>query len=98
MKKDFIKTGISIIFGLLFISLVLGLTSCSENSEPTNNLVAQVSNNPTQAKQNTDSLTTESYKGYPVYVGKKGGKYILRTSKKTGKVYRQYLPKKDKGQ
>lgn len=40
----------------------------------------------------------ESYKAsdgktYTVYVGQRGGKYILRTSKKTGKEYKYYLPK-----
>lgn len=32
-------------------------------------------------------------KTYTVYVGARGGKYILRTSKKTGKEYKYYLPK-----
>ncbi len=40
----------------------------------------------------------ESYKAadgktYTVYVGQRGGKYILRVSKKTGKEYKYYLPK-----
>lgn len=43
--------------------------------------------------------TTEIYtdaKGevYQVYIGPKGGKYILRKSSKTGKEYKYYLPKK----
>jgi hypothetical protein len=28
---------------------------------------------------------------YPIYKGSKGGYYILRTSKKSGKEYKQYL-------
>lgn len=28
---------------------------------------------------------------YKLYVGGRGGKYILRTSKQTGKVYKQYI-------
>lgn len=35
-------------------------------------------------------------KTYTVYVGARGGKYILKTSKKTGKEYKYYLPKKGK--
>ena len=40
----------------------------------------------------------ESYKAadgktYTVYVGQRGGKYILKVSKKTGKEYKYYLPK-----
>ena len=30
---------------------------------------------------------------YPVYVSKKGDCYVLRTSKKTGKKYKFYLPR-----
>lgn len=30
---------------------------------------------------------------YPIYITKKGACYILRTSKKTGKEYKYYLPK-----
>ena len=30
---------------------------------------------------------------YPVFITKKGACYIFRTSKKTGKEYKQYLPK-----
>lgn len=30
---------------------------------------------------------------YPIYITKRGACYVLRTSKKTGKEYKQYLPK-----
>ena len=30
---------------------------------------------------------------YPVFITKRGSCYIFRTSKKTGKEYKQYLPK-----
>ena len=30
---------------------------------------------------------------YPIFITKKGACYIFRTSKKTGKEYKQYLPK-----
>ena len=30
---------------------------------------------------------------YPIYVGAKGGRYIIRTSKVTGNEYKQYLKK-----
>ena len=30
---------------------------------------------------------------YPIYISKTGSCYIVRTSKKTGKQYRKYLPK-----
>lgn len=31
-------------------------------------------------------------KQYPIYLSKNGKAYIVRTSKKTGKQYKQYLP------
>lgn len=30
---------------------------------------------------------------YPIYKTKKGACYVIKTSKKTGKEYKQYLPK-----
>lgn len=30
---------------------------------------------------------------YPIYITKRGACYVLRTSKKTGKEYKYYLPK-----
>lgn len=35
----------------------------------------------------------KSGKQYPIYRSKKGSFYIIKISKKTGKEYRQYLPK-----
>lgn len=58
-----------------------------------NNIVAV-----SQAKQKKEAQTT-SYtytikgKTYQVYKGAKGSYYIIRTSGKTGKQYKYYLPK-----
>lgn len=30
---------------------------------------------------------------YPIFISKRGACYVLKTSKKTGKVYKYYLPK-----
>lgn len=35
---------------------------------------------------------------YPIFITKRGSCYILRTSKKTGKEYKQYLPKETQAQ
>ena len=35
--------------------------------------------------------TNHTYKGYPVYQGAKGGYYVIRVSKKSGKEYKQYI-------
>lgn len=50
----------------------------------------------TSVNQNTKTkFTWEDKEGnkYPIYVTKKGACYILKTSKKTGKEYKYYLPK-----
>lgn len=52
-----------------------------------------------QEKSNSaDILTGYTWKDskgdvYDIYISKKGSCYIIKTSKKTGKQYRQYLPK-----
>lgn len=46
--------------------------------------------------QNTKTkYTWEDKEGnrYPIYISKKGACYVIRTSKKTGKEYKYYLPK-----
>ena len=54
---------------------------------------------PTKRKSviNTDSTTTDTYTissiKYPVFKSKSGAFYIWKTSKKTGKKYKYYLPK-----
>lgn len=50
-----------------------------------------------QSVANTDSTTTDTYTissvKYPVFKSKSGAFYIWKTSKKTGKKYKYYLPK-----
>ena len=50
-----------------------------------------------QSVVNTDSTTTDTYTissiKYPVFKSKSGAIYIWKTSKKTGKKYKYYLPK-----
>ena len=50
----------------------------------------------TSVNQNTQTkYTWEDKEGnkYPIFITKKGACYVLRTSKKTGKEYKYYLPK-----
>lgn len=50
----------------------------------------------TSANQDTKTkYTWEDKEGnkYPIFITKKGACYVLRTSKKTGKEYKYYLPK-----
>lgn len=50
----------------------------------------------TSVNQSTQTkYTWEDKEGnkYPIFITKKGACYVLRTSKKTGKEYKYYLPK-----
>lgn len=48
-----------------------------------------------KASDTQTKYTWEDKEGnkYPIFITKKGACYILRTSKKTGKEYKYYLPK-----
>ena len=48
-----------------------------------------------QAKETQTEYTWEDKKGnkYPIFISKNGACYIKRISSKTGKEYKQYLPK-----
>ena len=49
----------------------------------------------TKTSDTQTKYTWEDKEGnkYPIYITKKGACYVLRTSKKTGKGYKYYLPK-----
>ena len=46
----------------------------------------------TQATKTAYTFKAKDGKTYPIYLSKNGKAFIIRTSKKTGKEYRQYLP------
>ena len=54
----------------------------------------------TKESDTKTKYTWEDKKGnkYPIFITKRGSCYILRTSKKTGKEYKQYLPKETQTQ
>lgn len=49
----------------------------------------------TKASDTQTKYTWEDKEGnkYPIYITKKGTCYVIRTSKKTGREYKYYLPK-----
>lgn len=51
--------------------------------------------NTTKESNTKTKFTWEDKQGnkYPIYITKRGSCYIVRTSKKTNKEYKQYLPK-----
>ena len=71
---------------------IMGAASQTKNTMSTTNKPAteQVSADK-KAVKNNGTLTTHTYKGMPVYQGSKGGLYVIRVSKKTGREYKQYI-------
>ena len=54
----------------------------------------------TKESDTKTKFTWEDKEGikYPIYITKKGACYIIKISKKTNKVYKQYLPKEIQAQ
>ncbi len=59
--------------------------------------IIQIKVEQTSSKSNNTQTkyTWEDKQGnkYPIYITKRGACYVIRVSKKTGKEYKQYLPK-----
>lgn len=86
------------IFILLFTMLCLTTASYAQKVKQEGNIFSAVSVKKT-AKDSTKTIYTwKDNKGntYPIYLTANGAAYIPRVSKKTGKYYRQYLPKEIK--
>lgn len=70
----------------MLLSVGLSITVSAKDYVPTK-----------QSVVNTDSTTNDTYIisniKYPVFKSKNGAFYIWKTSKKTGKKYKYYLPK-----
>lgn len=85
------------IFALLLIFLGAFLQECrAQNVTRQGKLFIQ---NPSSSTIKRDSITLTGYyyvtsdgTRYPIYKSSKGKCFIIRTSSKTGKEYRQYLP------
>lgn len=79
---------------LTLIALVALMGASAQNTQKADTSKAKTEKVNTQGKKavkNNGTLTKHTYKGYPVYQGAKGGYYVIRTSKKTGNVYKQYI-------
>lgn len=78
---------------ILFIITIFALNIANAEIVRTGNTFST-----TQSSQQGDVLTSYTWKDskgiiYPVYITKNGACYIVRISEKTGKAYKQYLPK-----
>lgn len=86
---------ISIIIGIT-LAFVFALSTNAQKYQRTGNTFVELSDSSKKQKsepQKTVYTYVKNGVSYPVYVSKNGKYFIIRTSKKTGKPYRQYLPK-----
>ena len=92
MKKFFVAA-------IMLLSVVLGATAGVKKSvEYTQNgteFVETPKSNNGGAKETNTGCTWIDSKGvkYDIYMSSKGRCYVYKTSKKTGKTYKYYLPK-----
>ncbi len=81
---------------LVIFLVMFCVTLSAQTSEPKYKIVGNeiVKTKQTTAKKpatKTNLTYTVSGKTYQVWQGSKGGYFVIRTSKKTGKEYKQYL-------
>lgn len=76
----------------LLIMLTLSMSSFAEVKREGNNFKVEQTS---KASDTQTKYTWEDKEGnkYPIFITKKGACYVIRTSKKTGKEYKYYLPK-----
>ena len=77
----------------LLVALVLSVSSYADVVR--NGDTFKVENTTSVNKDTQTKYTWEDKESnkYPIYITKKGACYVIRTSKKTGKEYKYYLPK-----
>ena len=77
------------------VSLGLNTAAQSAFTRQGNNFTQVSKKSPSGAtekgKRTAQTYTTTKNETYPIYLSKNGRAYILRTSQKTGKEYKQYL-------
>ena len=73
--------------------LTIGAQAQTRHQINGNNIVAVSQAKAKKEAQKTSYTYTIKGKTYEVFQGAKGSYYIIRTSAKTGKQYRYYLPK-----
>jgi len=80
---------------ILAIALTLSMAASAQNFQRNgNNFTQVVAKKATEAKETKTSFTYTDSKGntYPVYLSASGKAFVKRTSQKTGREYKQYLP------
>lgn len=95
--KEILQATLWAVFAFILIFLCAALQECrAQNVVRKGNTFYQQSNS-NKIEKDSATLTGYYYQTadgtkYPIYMSSKGKCFILRTSSKTGKQYRQYLP------
>lgn len=79
---------------IMIISLFFALNANAQQVRKEGNTFVQVSTPKKQGEEKKTNYTYKDSKGnmYPIYLSPSGKAFIKRTSNKTGKEYKQYLP------
>lgn len=80
------------------ILAAISLTSTAEVKRNGDTFKVEQTSTASQGEKTKYTWEDKEGKTYPIYITKKGACYILRTSKKTGKEYKYYLPKEIQAQ
>ena len=90
MKK--IKDFITFLFFLLFMLFGLWITADAQIYKQEGNTFSSVKTTKTVTSDKTPYTWKDSKgKEYPIYISSTGSCFVIKTSSKTGKEYRQYL-------
>lgn len=81
------------LLALLLLVLAMGLAANAQTYTRNGNTFTSVKSVKAKAEPVKTKFTWKDSKGkeYPVYISSKGSCYILKTSSKTGKEYKNYL-------
>lgn len=77
----------------LLIMLTLSMSSFAQVKREGDTFKVEQSSRTSQGEKTKYTWEDKEGNKYPIYITKRGACYVLRTSKKTGKEYKYYLPK-----
>ena len=80
-------------FILCLILAAFSLTSTAEVKRNGDTFKVEQTSTASQGEKTKYTWEDRESNKYPIYITKKGACYVIRTSKKTGKEYKYYLPK-----
>ena len=77
----------------LLVALIVSVASYAEVVREGNTFKVEKTTSVNQDQKTPYTWQDKEGKTYPIFITKNGACYIIKVSKKTGKEYKQYLPK-----